>query len=113
MTRKNAASKARRYLAEGRLTITRVDGRDVRARVRCDGVTYRTAGRNPARPEGVRGVWAAAANGRFPLGVRLRGASMFTIRPEELIVCGISGAYPASERIYQRCAPVDRPLRNP
>jgi uncharacterized Zn finger protein len=40
--RENAASKARRYLTEGRLTITRVDGREVRARVRGDGAIYRT-----------------------------------------------------------------------
>lgn len=38
--RENAASKARRYLAEGRVILTRVSGRVVSARVRGDGALY-------------------------------------------------------------------------
>lgn len=42
------AEKARRYLAEGRLTVTRVAGREVRARVRGDTGVY-DCGHDPVR----------------------------------------------------------------
>lgn len=41
MTRENVEQKARRYLAEARVIVTRVDGDDVRASVRGDGEWHR------------------------------------------------------------------------
>jgi uncharacterized Zn finger protein len=41
VTRESAETKARRYLTEGRITIVRVAGDDVRALARGDGVIYR------------------------------------------------------------------------
>jgi uncharacterized Zn finger protein len=47
--RENAAAKARRLLAEGRVTITRVDGREIAALVRGDSAqTYRVFHRDGA-----------------------------------------------------------------
>jgi len=41
MTRENAETKARRYLTEGRITVIRVAGDEVRATARGDGRIYR------------------------------------------------------------------------
>ena len=41
MTRESADVKARRYLTEGRITVIRVSGDDVRAVARGDGQLYR------------------------------------------------------------------------
>lgn len=40
MTRENAATKGRRYLVEGRLTVHAIRGPNVRASCRGDGATY-------------------------------------------------------------------------
>lgn len=48
MTRENAAAKGRRYLAEGRLTVLRVDGDLVEAQCRGGGEVFRCGHRPPA-----------------------------------------------------------------
>jgi uncharacterized Zn finger protein len=40
VSRENVSAKGRRYLAEGRLVITRVEGRSIRAGCRGDGAVY-------------------------------------------------------------------------
>jgi hypothetical protein len=56
MTRETAAAKARRYLAEGRLTVLEVGPSIVRAVCRGDGQVYRSAG----------GAGSGAAPARLP-----------------------------------------------
>ena len=59
MPRENAAAKARRLLAEGRVIVTRVDGREVDAIVRGDSAEFYSVTHRP-------GSWACdcAALGR-------------------------------------------------
>lgn len=60
MTREDAVTKGRRYAAEGRLVVTRVDGGRVEAVARGDGRSYR-CGFEPDR----RGWWCECmARGR-------------------------------------------------
>jgi len=51
MIRETIAAKAQRYLAEGRLVVTRVDGDLVQAECRGTGEVY-SLGHDPARPGG-------------------------------------------------------------
>ena len=46
--RESAETKGRRYLAEGRLLVTRVDGNTIQAACRCDGGIYEL-GHDPRR----------------------------------------------------------------
>lgn len=74
MTRESAERKARRYLTEGRITIVRVAGDDVRALARGDGVIYR-CGHVP----GPRG-WFCTCPARSDRCAHLQALRLVTIR---------------------------------
>jgi hypothetical protein len=65
MSREDAATKARRYLAEGRLLVTAVSGDHVTAGCRGDGAVYRP-GHNTATAGGVPGPSAPTAAPSWP-----------------------------------------------
>ena len=70
MTRENAYSKARRYLVEGRVIVTRVSDRIVAARVRGDGAIYDSMWQ--------AGVWSCSCVARTDQCAHLRALRLIT-----------------------------------
>ena len=73
MTRETAAAKARRYLGEGRLTITEVHGDHVAALCRGDGQVYQL-GHDPDRG------WWCSCLGRTDQCCHLAALRLVTVR---------------------------------
>ncbi len=70
MTRENAAAKARRYLTEGRVVLTRVTPSSVKAIVRGDGATYTSIYR--------AGQWSCSCPARTDQCSHLRAVRLVT-----------------------------------
>jgi uncharacterized Zn finger protein len=75
MTRENAETKARRYLTEGRITVIRVAGDEVRAVARGDGQLYRCG-----HVAGPRGGWFCTCPARADRCCHLEALRLVTIR---------------------------------
>jgi uncharacterized Zn finger protein len=75
MPRETVAAKARRYLAEGRVTILRVGDAVVRAEVRGDGEIYET-GYSPSRG------WICSCPVRGPRCCHVLALRLVVVRPE-------------------------------
>lgn len=75
MTRESAEVKARRYLTEGRLTIVRVAGDEVRAVARGDGQLYRCG-----HVAGKAGGWFCTCPARTDRCAHLEALRLVTIR---------------------------------
>jgi SWIM zinc finger len=81
MAREGASQKATRYLAEGRLTVTRVDSEHVEARCRGSGAVYRVSWN---ASEG----WTCSCEARGRCA-HLLALQSVTVRPE-----AVSGSVP-------------------
>ena len=70
MSRENAYTKARRYLVEGRVIVTRVSDRIVSARVRGDGAIYDAVWQ--------AGIWTCSCSVRTDQCAHLRAVRLIT-----------------------------------